>query len=473
MLSTFAVPSLAAEEVCGPRPGIQGTVCEVKPPGTSVTFSIYLPRNYDRSGTRRYPVVYHLHGITGTHDGNQVISIPASHEAAAARGLVEDVIIVFPDGYSDSWWANSFDGKKPAESDVIQRIIPYVDAHYLTEGVREFRIIEGYSMGGFGAAKFAAKFPDRFAGCVIYDGALLRWSAMQTNHPLLASTIFNNSATYFAQYSPWKFITDAVPSAIWPIPFRQAVGQLQPANEDFQTHLFANDIVPSFFDAPVTHDLKLVLDSREPSDSNQTVGDVSWAFIQSVFDGARPTPFPSISILGEDGYITESSESANTGGAFDAGAANFLVGDTASRQQLRAILSFDTSLIPAGATILSASVTLTRVGGSGSTATLQTLRGDVKRGTFNTAALAAGDFATAATVAAGIPSFVVPTQNSKPTTGAFTTAALGAINRTGKTQIRLAFSTDDDNDAVADNVAFASSNNALAELRPVLQVTYH
>ena len=46
------------------------------------------------------------------------------------------------------------------------------------------------------------------------------------------------------------------------------------------------------------------------------------------------------------------------------------------------------------------------------------------------------------------------------------------INRTGITQLRLRFQTDDDNDAVADFIRFYSGN-AVAANRPVLVIEYY
>src|SRR5512145_2376865 len=74
--------------------------------GQPITFSIYLPAGY-ATGTNRLPVVYHLHGLGGSHSGGHISTVPPSHEAAVAAGLIEPCIIVFPDGYRDSFWADS------------------------------------------------------------------------------------------------------------------------------------------------------------------------------------------------------------------------------------------------------------------------------------------------------------------------------------------------------------------------------
>ncbi len=59
------------------------------------------------------------------------------------------------------------------ESVIIKDLIPHVDATYRTLARREDRIIEGYSMGGFGAAHLGFKYPELFGTVVVNAGALI------------------------------------------------------------------------------------------------------------------------------------------------------------------------------------------------------------------------------------------------------------------------------------------------------------
>ncbi len=170
----------------------------------TVLYNIYLPEGYDTS-TEKYPVIYHLHGIGGSQGGNQNTTVPASFEQAKQAGLIGPVIVVFPNGYVNSMWADSKNGAKPAESNIVPELIAHVDSAYRTLAERRYRVISGFSMGGFGAAKFIAKFPRLFSICIIYDGALHTWQTLQNNHPDIVSEIFNNDETYFNQHSPWTF----------------------------------------------------------------------------------------------------------------------------------------------------------------------------------------------------------------------------------------------------------------------------
>ena len=117
----------------------------------TVLFNIYLPQGYE-SSVRRYPVVYHLHGLGGNQGGQQNITIPALYEQAADSGYISQVIIVFPNGYVNTMWANSANSNKPAETNIISELIPHIDSIYRTFPNLENRIMQGFSMGGFGAA---------------------------------------------------------------------------------------------------------------------------------------------------------------------------------------------------------------------------------------------------------------------------------------------------------------------------------
>lgn len=441
--------------------------------GPDIDFSVYLPPEYATSGGRRFPVVYHLHGITGAHDGSgQLIGVPESHEIAVALGFVEPVIIVFPDGYYDSFWADTAGGLL-AESDVIDAIIPYVDSHFRTIPNPRHRIVQGFSMGAFGAAKFAAKFPDLFGAAVLYDGAFLTWPNLVIDHPSVAATHFAGSEAYFDEFSPYAQVAENA-SLLQATPFRQVAGKIIAANDRFRDHLLANDVPLSFISTYEDHFLQPVLDAPDPPGSSTTAADMSWEFIQSVFDGAPPTSSVEFAgVAAEDGWVQQARRADGTCGSLNAQGQSLLVGDTALRCQLRSVTSFDTSAIPDDATLLAASLRVARVGASGSTSQFGTLRGDVRRGAFgSSSALQSGDFQAAATAAGGIPSIAVPA-NGAWVTAALNAAGVAAVNRgTGRTQLRLGFATASDNDATADNVAFASANHTEKTLRPVLRVTF-
>ena len=118
-------------------------------------FAVLLPNGYDTS-TKRYPVLFLLHGGGQTHT-----AFPSrgwfTREAAS-----RDMIVVLPNG-GRSFFANAAGIPDARYEDLIARdLVQYVDTHYRTLATRESRAIAGISMGGFGSALIALRHPDLF-----------------------------------------------------------------------------------------------------------------------------------------------------------------------------------------------------------------------------------------------------------------------------------------------------------------------
>lgn len=177
------------------------------------------------------------------------------------------------------------------------------------------------------------------------------------------------------------------------------------------------------------------------------------------------------SVTGEDGWVLESTATSSVGGTLAAG--KIRVGDDGSNKQYVAILSFDTSSIPDGALITSATLQVKRdiVQGTDPFTTHGSCTVAVSNGGFNgSTALEAADFQAAAT-ASGVATMSDPTTNGALSTGALNAAGLAAINKTGTTQFRLAFTSGDNADAGADYLQCNASNDTVAK-RPTLIITY-
>ena len=133
--------------------------------GMTVGFNIILPRDYATS-TRRYPVLYLLHGFTDHYPA----WVSYSRITDYARGYQE--IIVMPEG-DNGFYTNSHEDANLAWEDfIVLDLIPYVDGHYRTVALRQGRAIAGLSMGGYGAMKLGLKHPDMFAATASLSGAL-------------------------------------------------------------------------------------------------------------------------------------------------------------------------------------------------------------------------------------------------------------------------------------------------------------
>ncbi|GAA5528749.1 PHB depolymerase family esterase [Herpetosiphon gulosus] len=146
------------------------------------------------------------------------------------------------------------------------------------------------------------------------------------------------------------------------------------------------------------------------------------------------------------------------------------VGDSGSTS-LRGMLSFDTSAIPDGATITSVNLTLAYEQSAIGTpwTGLGALVGDLNRGCLNlTCYLELSDFA-AATTANNSMSFQ---QTPNGLNGTASAAGLNAINKQGRTQIRLRFENLTNGNVQADYLRIAGGEAMLTSYRPVLTVTY-
>lgn len=228
---------------------------------TMVRFSVALPDDYgvDKGP---YPVIYHLHGIGGNEEGNQVTAVPKVFEEARKKGLIGPVILVFPNGLTNSFWADAKDNSRQVETQILQELMPDIDSAYRTRTDRAGRFIQGFSMGGFGAAKFMAKFPDRFRACTLYDGALLDWKTLSQRHADIARDMFANDSAYWAQYNPYDQLrrNAAVLGADYPV--KMAVGALLNENRAFRDSLKAHGLQPAYSETGCAHVLPCLLEAE-------------------------------------------------------------------------------------------------------------------------------------------------------------------------------------------------------------------
>ena len=120
------------------------------------TAEVYLPPCYAVDPSRRFPVVFLLHGA-GT-DASQwpAIGIPAAADALISSAQIPPMIVVMPDG-----------GRTMPDSlanDLVDRLVPWTDRTYRTIADPGDRAVGGISRGGRVALLAAAAHPGVFAG---------------------------------------------------------------------------------------------------------------------------------------------------------------------------------------------------------------------------------------------------------------------------------------------------------------------
>ena len=138
----------------------------------TVPYCVLLPPSYDAEKTRRYPILYLLHGL-GDNEEMLVHS--------GGMNLVEDMweqhqlgefLIVTPAGGA-SFYINSRDGKRRYEDFFLEEFMPGVEKRYRAQAGRGTRGLAGISMGGYGALHIAFRHPQLFAAVGAHSAALI------------------------------------------------------------------------------------------------------------------------------------------------------------------------------------------------------------------------------------------------------------------------------------------------------------
>ena len=169
--------------------------------GAEVSYLLYLPPGYGSEAGKRYPVIYWLHGLGGNQATGARVFLPHLDAAIKSR-KAPPAIVVLVNGMRDGFYSDSRDGKWPVEGVIVKDLIPHVDKTYATIARREARAVEGYSMGGFGAAHLGFKYPDTFGLVSIMAGALLDGKTLASRHPPIVTKMYGDDLGYFQANHP-------------------------------------------------------------------------------------------------------------------------------------------------------------------------------------------------------------------------------------------------------------------------------
>jgi putative tributyrin esterase len=162
-LSTSNHPLAAAS---GPLPAVETIQFRSALVGKTLPYNVILPRDYRASRTRRYPVLYLLHGLAG-HYSDWTTKTNVADYASRYR-----MIVVTPEG-NDGWYTDSATVPRDKyESYFFKELIPDVQQRYRTIESRYGRGVAGLSMGGYGALKLGLKSPATFAFAASVSGVV-------------------------------------------------------------------------------------------------------------------------------------------------------------------------------------------------------------------------------------------------------------------------------------------------------------
>jgi enterochelin esterase-like enzyme len=265
-------------------PRLQQRVFRSAAAGAEVSYHIYTPEAYDAGKERRFPVIYWLHGSGG---GAKGLPLLARHFDAAIRaGRMPPALVVFPNGLVNGMWCDSKDGRVPMETVVVKELVPHVDASFRTVASREGRLIEGFSMGGYGAARLGFKYPGVFGAVSALGAGPLQLEldpdvGPERNAGLRArvlKTVYGGDQEYFKAQSPWVLAERSAAALRGRTRLRLAIGELDAtleANRGFHEHLERLAIPHGFTVlSGVGHSPMAVLEA---------LGESNWEFYRAAF----------------------------------------------------------------------------------------------------------------------------------------------------------------------------------------------
>jgi enterochelin esterase-like enzyme len=168
---------------------------------------VYLPAAYTGQPTRRFPVLYLLHGFPGRPLAFiETVQMGVVEDALTARGRARPLILVMPFGstgtFTDKEWANGVTSDDGWASFVARDLVRYVDAHYRTIRSARGRAIGGLSEGGFGAVNIALHHPNEFSVVESWSGYMQPAKLRSVFGPKLQLLAANDPQTLVRRVAP-------------------------------------------------------------------------------------------------------------------------------------------------------------------------------------------------------------------------------------------------------------------------------
>lgn len=253
--------------------------------GTEVSFHIYAPPAYAADPDRRFPVVYWLHGSGGGVSG--ISRLSSLVDEAVATGRVQPFLLVFVNGLRMGMYVDWANGRAPLETVIVQELRPHVDANWRTIATREGRLLDGFSMGGYGAGRFGFRYPELFRNVSMMGAGPVQETLERTPRASrvraedLLRDVYGGGQDRFRAVSPRRYAEQNAATLARDSRLRLVIGDRDETlenNRDFHEHLTRLGIPHDWIVLPgVGHDPMGVLTA---------LGDRHWAFYRDAFAAA-------------------------------------------------------------------------------------------------------------------------------------------------------------------------------------------
>lgn len=280
--SASASPVWVTKAVTSPR--VTHHVFNSKSAKAEVSYHLYRPAAYEAEGNRRFPVVYWLHGSGGGLPG--IPNVAKRFDAAIAAGKLPPCLVVFVNGLEMGMYVDWADGSAPVESMIIRDLLPQVDTTYRTIAKREGRLLDGFSMGGYGAARLGFKYPDLFRAVSIVGAGPMQAELKSTPRASriqaedLLKRAYGGDQAVFQEVSPRKLAQRNAQKIAQESMVRMIIGEQDETfgnNEAFHRELEALGIPHGWTIVPGV--------GHEPERVFESLGDDNWEFYRKAFAG--------------------------------------------------------------------------------------------------------------------------------------------------------------------------------------------
>lgn len=180
LLIGYSETEVKAADAVSPVSKVVTTTVYSKQMHLDWNYDVYLPAGYNPNGNKRYPVLYMMHGLYGNHrnllerfNSQQMLdgTMNRAHQKA---------IVVFVDGFN-SFYVNQKGGLK-MENAIMKDLVPTIDKTYKVSKSKKDHAVGGISMGGYGAARLALKYPKYFSKAVLISPSV--WYKLPKDNPI-------------------------------------------------------------------------------------------------------------------------------------------------------------------------------------------------------------------------------------------------------------------------------------------------
>lgn len=211
------------------RKGAVQTITYPASDGTNRGMTVYLPYGYDKNSKIPYNVLYINMGNSGDQFGNELRwmnegALPNIVDNLVAQG--KEPFVAVSMNYQD--WGHSWTRIEP---DVLNNVIPFVEANYNVSKDRSGRGYAGLSAGAGTTARFYLNHPDVFSQFGIWSNGV-----NPTAEELTKIAKYNDSTMVHIALGKWDYVT---------------------AGRSMDNILTANGIKHMFTEIPGGHDWEL------------------------------------------------------------------------------------------------------------------------------------------------------------------------------------------------------------------------